>query len=300
MGELEGNELAEVHIYTQTFKVTQKSVERNEIDKRFHTYINRVLDEGGAEIGIVFYKGLLYSHPDANDQAGKYSVEFHLLSAKHWDENRRNRLLKSQIYREHTENFVRSVGSGYYGRSKRTLHGRESMKRKTHESRCKNCGFVTLSLLSFPILSVSVAWFSWPHLIGTEVIYIMAGIGYRPKFFKEYFRIVEKSESFGNPIIDRFPTNHKDVMSVAPAHVETMKKCHLLSEHPTNGEVFKTIATLKLSAMYLRKRNTLQSLDRTKESPEVAIENLDIMMAARKGYIGKSNNMKVGHSDEVV
>lgn len=106
MGELEGNELAEVHIYTQTFKVTQKSVERNEIDKRFHTYINRVLNEGGAEIGIVFYKGLLYSHPDANDQAGKYSVEFHLLSAKHWDENRRNRLLKSQIYREHTENFV--------------------------------------------------------------------------------------------------------------------------------------------------------------------------------------------------
>jgi hypothetical protein len=126
----------------------------------------------------------------------------------------------------------------------------------------------------------------------------MAGIGYRPKFFKDYFRIVEKSESFGNPIIDRFPTNHKDVMAVAPAHVESMKKCKLLPENPTNGEVFKTIATLKLSAMYLRKRNTLQSLDKTKESPDDAIENLDIMIAARKGYFGKSNTTKVGHYDQ--
>ncbi|XP_061171881.1 uncharacterized protein LOC133181379 [Saccostrea echinata] len=496
MGEFEGNELAELHIYTQTFQVITKLQERAEAEKRFQSYINRVLNEGDDEIGIVFYKGQLFSHPPGTDDAGKYSIEFYLLSLKHWDAQRRNSLLTSKIFKEFTENFAtlerevlkqqtvclkrdpvsfddhaedlgqvpgctniegdnccekclnfwlivprvqwdffdllyqmytfdifhqgmlakfvhfftiptnvmlsmmflaqfniygelrygnafsvngalilfgvlsiayiimgfirkcvlwgvattvvlavlnmagnlwyysyRTVNNPWYNPTnwytnpliwsygisflQASSHMTESQipafitgvthweslhmfflkRRKTLESRCKNCGFVVLSLICFPFLSVSVAWFSWPHLIGTEVIYIMAGIGYRPKFFKEYFRIVEKSESFGNPVIDRFPTSHKDVMAIAPAHVESMKKSHLLSDHPTNGEVFKSIATLKLSAMYLRKRSNIKSLSKSEEGQKSALDTLDIMIAARKGYYGKSNTGKVGHKD---
>jgi hypothetical protein len=37
---------------------------------------------------------------------------------------------------------------------------------------CKKCTstcFIVMSLIAFPVFSVAVAWFSWPHLIGTEV-----------------------------------------------------------------------------------------------------------------------------------
>lgn len=39
----------------------------------------------------------------------------------------------------------------------------------------------------------------------------MTGIGYRPKIFQRYFRVVEKAVLHGNPIIDRFPTNYNDL-----------------------------------------------------------------------------------------
>jgi len=49
----------------------------------------------------------------------------------------------------------------------------------------------------FPITSVAVAWFSWPHLIGTEVFYLMAGIGYKHSDFEKrglYYHIAPSLE----------------------------------------------------------------------------------------------------------
>ncbi|CAC5380035.1 unnamed protein product [Mytilus coruscus] len=57
-----------------------------------------------------------------------------------------------------------------------SMHIYFMIKRNNAASTIKHICYVFLSLLLFPILSVAVAWFSWPHLIGTEVIYIMAGI----------------------------------------------------------------------------------------------------------------------------
>jgi hypothetical protein len=72
-----------------------------------------VLNDGGREIGIVFYKGFLYIPDDipdrANDQTKEYTVEFHLFSANHWDDTTRNRLLRSKIFKELTENFATLV-----------------------------------------------------------------------------------------------------------------------------------------------------------------------------------------------
>lgn len=50
-----------------------------------------------------------------------------------------------------------------------SMHMFFMMKRKDTASTFKHICFVILSILLFPILSVAVAWFSWPHLIGTEV-----------------------------------------------------------------------------------------------------------------------------------
>lgn len=132
----------------------------------------------------------------------------------------------------------------------------------------------------------------------------MAGIGYRPKFFEKYFRIVEKVELHGNPIIDTFPTDHKDIKMTLPAHVEAMKENGIISENASDGEVFASIATLKLASMYLRrgvkesnvkKRNTHKHA--VHELPVTAQVNdeckhLDVLLAARKGFIGKCNKSK--------
>ena len=37
------------------------------------------------------------------------------------------------------------------------------------EGRCRAIVYQAGALICFPVLSVAVAWFSWPHLIGTEV-----------------------------------------------------------------------------------------------------------------------------------
>ena len=131
----------------------------------------------------------------------------------------------------------------------------------------------------------------------------MAGIGYRPKFFEKYFRVVEKAELHGNPIIERFPDNHKDIHLAVPAHVEAMKEEGLIPEHATDGDVFASIATLKLASMYLRRgvqdsnikkrhvaKNSVSELPITSCDDEY--KELDVMLAARKGYIGKCNKGK--------
>ena len=71
-----------------------------------------------------------------------------------------------------------------------------------------------LALGAFPFTSVAVAWFSWPHLIGTEVFYIMAGIGYEHSDFEKFKLITEKAELSGNPIVSRFPDNFQDLTEV--------------------------------------------------------------------------------------
>lgn len=74
--------------------------------------------------------------------------------------------------------------------------------------------FKVLAVVCFPVLSVSVAYFSWPHLIGTEVFYIMAGIGYEHSYFKKYKLVVEKAELSGNPRVAQFPMSADTLMQV--------------------------------------------------------------------------------------
>ncbi|CAG2253296.1 unnamed protein product [Mytilus edulis] len=90
-------------------------------------------------------------------------------------------------------------------------HESKNGKLKKQKSWFWSYFFTLAPIVTFLMLSVSVAWFSWPHLIGTEIIYIMAGIGYRADFFEKFIRIAEKAERSGNPIIDHFPKNKDDI-----------------------------------------------------------------------------------------
>ena len=76
------------------------------------------------------------------------------------------------------------------------------------------CCWRVLALGAFPVTSVAVAWFSWPHLIGTEVFYIMAGIGYRHSYFKKYKLITQKAELSGDPALSHFPDSFHDMTEV--------------------------------------------------------------------------------------
>lgn len=79
----------------------------------------------------------------------------------------------------------------------------------------RHCCIKILGILCYPILSVGVAYFSWPHLIGIEVFYIMAGIGYDHPFFKKYKLVTEKAELSGNPRCAHFPTTADTLMNVS-------------------------------------------------------------------------------------
>ncbi|CAG2203946.1 unnamed protein product [Mytilus edulis] len=168
-----------------------------------------------------------------------------------------------------------------------SMHMYFMMKRKDTVSTIKHICFVILSVLLFPILSVAVAWFSWPHLIGTE----NSGKG----------RTVRK------PYYQHFPTNHKDISNKLPAHVKAMKKTGIISQDASDGEILASIATLKLASIYLRrgvkesnvkKRKTNQTDDVEMNSsnltPRVNDESnhLDVLLATRKGFIGKCNKSK--------
>ena len=39
----------------------------------------------------------------------------------------------------------------------------------------------------------------------------MAGIGYKKSFFEKFYRIVEKAELLGSPILDKFPMKYEDL-----------------------------------------------------------------------------------------
>ena len=72
-----------------------------------------------------------------------------------------------------------------------------------------------LAFAAFPFTSVLVAWISCPHLIGTEVFYIMAGIGYNHSYFEKYKLITQKAELSGDPNISRFPDSFDDLTEVS-------------------------------------------------------------------------------------
>ena len=78
----------------------------------------------------------------------------------------------------------------------------------------QGCMWKILAFGAFPFTSVAVAWFSWPHLIGTEVFYIMAGIGYRHDYFDKYKLVTQKAELSGNPNLSRFPDSMDDLTEV--------------------------------------------------------------------------------------
>lgn len=79
----------------------------------------------------------------------------------------------------------------------------------------RQCCYKIMGILCFPVLSVAVAYFSWPHLIGTEVFYIMAGIGYEHSFFNKYKLITQKAELSGNPRCGYFPSSADTLMNVS-------------------------------------------------------------------------------------
>ncbi|KAK3597066.1 hypothetical protein CHS0354_022071 [Potamilus streckersoni] len=71
-------------------------------------------------------------------------------------------------------------------------------KSTSAEQFVKRLCFRFMAILSYPTLSTAVSWFSWPHLIGIEVFYILGGIGFKPKFFQDLLRVAEKEERSGN------------------------------------------------------------------------------------------------------
>ncbi|CAG2198946.1 unnamed protein product [Mytilus edulis] len=106
-----------------------------------------------------------------------------------------------------------------------------TIKRKTKESTIKHMVFLSLSVVLFPVLFVFDEWVSSPRLLGTEVLYIMTGIGYRPKIFQRYFRVVEKAVLHGNPIIDRFPTNYNDLRFDTAEQIQSKEENGFVSEN---------------------------------------------------------------------
>ncbi|XP_053402941.1 uncharacterized protein LOC128558118 [Mercenaria mercenaria] len=136
------------------------------------------------------------------------------------------------------------------------LHHWESMhaffckKYQTSERTWRGRLYIVAALLCFPLLSVAVAWFSWPHLIGTMVFYIMAGIGYQHSSFKKYRRVVEKAELSGNPGLDHFPTRVEDLKQSAAPFITKLQECRLVSKNATRSEIVKSVTTLKLYNTY--------------------------------------------------
>lgn len=117
-----------------------------------------------------------------------------------------------------------------------------------------------------------------------QVIYVMAGIGYRPGFFEKYFRVVEKAELHGNPILEKFPMEPNDIrLNVPTHHLKTLEDYDLVPKDASDKEIMSSIATLKLTAMYMR-RGVKQP--KTKQSDDQRTK-LDVMLAARKGNLVK-------------
>ena len=61
-----------------------------------------------------------------------------------------------------------------------------------------------------------MTWISWPHLIliGTEVFYVMADIGYNHSYFKKYRLITQNAELSGDPNISCFPDSFDDLTEI--------------------------------------------------------------------------------------
>ncbi|CAC5397300.1 unnamed protein product [Mytilus coruscus] len=192
-----------------------------------------------------------------------------------------------------------------------SLHVFVCHRSKKQKSMVWSIIFFLAAILLFPVLSVSVAWFSWPHLIGTEIIYIMAGIGYRADFFEKFIRIAEKAERSGNPIIDHFPKNkddihfdeHRKILAAVTKDIE-------VTETIETEAVYKDIAMRKLAETYLRGgvstiilRDKIQrEVDKKqKEGDEMQKGDkreiktkihLDVMEAVLKGTLQKVLTMK--------
>ena len=80
----------------------------------------------------------------------------------------------------------------------------------------RHCCYKVLAIFPcFPVLSVAVAYFSWPHLVGTEVLYLMSGIGYKHGYFTKFRLITEKAELSGNPRCAYFPSSADTLMNVS-------------------------------------------------------------------------------------
>ena len=115
------------------------------------------------------------------------------------------------LWSRHSHTFVPQMPPYITG----VTHWENLHKFLWHYNGPRQCCFKILAMLVFPILSVSVAYFSWPHLIGTEVFYIMAGIGYDHSFFKKFKLITEKAELSGNPRCAFFPESADTLMNVS-------------------------------------------------------------------------------------
>jgi len=101
-----------------------------------------------------------------------------------------------------------------------------------------NVVFLLSALFSAFIFAPLVSYISHPHLIGTEIIYIMFGLGYHSEFYAEYRRMVQKAELCGNPALDEVPKSFKNLVHGAPGNsgAVPVKKIMLWSDHQfSNG-----------------------------------------------------------------
>ncbi|VDI82422.1 Hypothetical predicted protein [Mytilus galloprovincialis] len=162
----------------------------------------------------------------------------------------------SHIYEQEIPPYI--SGAGHW----ESLHLYLWDRAKKQESNVGRNIFRIAATFLFPVLSVSVAWFSWPHLIGTEIVYIMAGIGYKADMFKEFFIIAEKAKRSGNPIINHFPKYKKDI--------DFGQHAKLLGKTTSDRDVNKDIV--------MRKQET---------GEKSKTGHWDIMEAVSEGFIDK-------------
>ena len=84
-----------------------------------------------------------------------------------------------------------------------------------------------------------------------QVIYIMAGIGYQHSYIEKYFRIVEKAELSGNPLLDHFPTGPEDLTQDSK-HTKRLVEYGVIQEGANNADIAKAVCTINLLHSYFK------------------------------------------------
>lgn len=81
----------------------------------------------------------------------------------------------------------------------------------------------------------------------------MAGIGYQHEVLDSFFRILEKAELSGNPILDHFPTKAGDLTQDSH-YFERLVESKIVDKNASEADVMKAVCTLSLARAYFKPR----------------------------------------------